>query len=126
MNTPAGPEALVLLWLPIIGGLVALGLLWGAMRAARKQRLIDGLPTCKTTGVFIGLVEVKGTAESSGPLTSHLAGAPCVHYAWSVEEHWTRTVVVTTTDSPFFGVSPSEKPEEMETFSTSWSRKPRP
>ena len=39
--------------------------------------------------------------------------------AWSVR-------VVTTTDKPFFGVSPSEKPEEMETFSTSWSRKDRP
>ena len=33
---------------------------------------------------------------------------------------------VTTTDSPFFGVSPSEKPEEMETFITSWSSRPRP
>ena len=30
------------------------------------------------------------------------------------------------TDSPFFGVSPSEKPEEMETFITSWSSRSRP
>lgn len=94
----AGPETF-LLWVPVIGGLVALGFLWGAMRAARKQRLIDGLPTCKTTGVFIGLVEVKGTAESSGPLTSHLAGAPCNYYAWEVQEEWSRLVTVTTTDS---------------------------
>lgn len=93
------PDAAALLLVPGIGTLFALGLLWGAMRAARKQRLIDGLPTCKTTGVFIGLVEVKGTAESGAPLTSHLAGVPCVHYAWVVDEHWSRTVVVTTTDS---------------------------
>ncbi len=57
--------AFFLLWLPVIGGLLALGFLWGAMRAAAKRRLIDGLPTCKTTGVFIGLVEVKGTAEAA-------------------------------------------------------------
>lgn len=69
------------------------------MRAAARQRLIDGLPTCKTTGVFIGLVEVKGTAESAAPLTSHLAQARCVHYAWSVDEAWSRLVTETTTDS---------------------------
>jgi hypothetical protein len=86
-------------WLPVIGGLIALGLLWGAMRAAAKQRLIDGLPTCKTTGVFIGLVEVKGTAEASAPLTSFLAEVPCVHHAWSVDEAWSRLVTETTTDS---------------------------
>jgi hypothetical protein len=92
------PEAF-LRWLPLIGGVLALGFLWGAMRAAARQRLIDGLPTCKTTGVFIGLVEVKGTAESTAPLTSHLAAARCVHYAWSVDEQWSRMVTETTTDS---------------------------
>lgn len=92
------PEAW-LRWLPWIGLLVALGCLWGAMRANRRKRLIDGLPTCKTTGVFIGLVEVKGTAEAATPLTSFLAAAPCVHFAWTVEEHWSRTVVETVTDS---------------------------
>jgi hypothetical protein len=69
------------------------------MRSAARQRLIDGLPTCKTTGVFIGLVEVKGTAECAAPLTSHLAQARCVHYAWSVDEAWSRMVTETTTDS---------------------------
>lgn len=69
------------------------------MRAAGKQRLIDGLPTCKTTGVFVGLVEIKGTAEIQHPLISHLAGAPCVYYAWTVDEEWSRTVVETDTDS---------------------------
>ena len=88
-----------LVWLPAIGGLLALGCLWGAMRAAGKQRLIDGLPTCKTSGVFIGLVEVKGTAESAAPLTSHLAAARCVYYAWTVEEQWSRLVTETDTDS---------------------------
>ena len=67
--------------------------------AGRLRRLIDNLPTSKTTGVFIGLVELKGTAETARPLASYLAAQPCVHYRWSVEEHWSRTVTETYTDS---------------------------
>ena len=55
-----------------------------SVRQRRKQRLIDDIPTCKTAGVFIGLVEVKGTAESDDPLTSHLAEKLCVHYNYTV------------------------------------------
>jgi len=36
------------------------------------------MPTSKTFGVFIGLAELKGTAETDKPFTSYLAGAPCV------------------------------------------------
>lgn len=76
--------------------LMSLAFSW---RAARRQRLIDDLPTSKTTGVFIGQVELKGTAEAERPLISHLAQRPCVHYVWSVEEHWSRTVRESYTDS---------------------------
>jgi len=86
-------------YLPAGGALLALGCVIGAMRAARKQRLIDGLPTCKTTGVFIGEVEVQGTAEADSPLLSCLAETACVHFAWSVEERWSRTVTETYTDN---------------------------
>jgi hypothetical protein len=89
-------------WLPIvpwIGFALAIACLWAAIRAARCKRLVNDLPTSKTTGVFIGLVEVKGTAESEAPLTSYLADQPCVCYSWSVEEHWSRTVTETYTDS---------------------------
>ncbi len=85
-------------WVPLLGALLALLCLWGALAAARRQRLIDNLPTCKTTGVFIGLVELKGTAESEHPLVSHLAERPCVYYEWNVSEHWSRTVTETYTD----------------------------
>lgn len=86
-------------FLPLIGALLALVSLGLAFRNGRRRRLIDNLPTSKTSGIFIGLVEVKGTAESSRPLTSFLAERPCVHYAWTVEEHWSRTVTETYTDS---------------------------
>lgn len=90
---------LVSFGLPLLGALLALVCLVFAMRAGRRRRLIDNIPTCKTTGVFIGLVELKGTAEAEQPLSSYLAGTRCVWYAWSVDEHWSRTRTETYTDS---------------------------
>ena len=84
---------------PWVGGVLALLCLEVALRANRRRRWVDDTPTSKTTGVFIGLVEVQGTAEAEQPLTSHLAEQPCVYYAWSVEESWSRTVTETYTDS---------------------------
>jgi hypothetical protein len=65
----------------------------------RRKRLIDDVPTSRTQGVFIGLAELKGTAETEMPLTSYLAGTRCVQYAWQVDEHWSRTVHETYTDA---------------------------
>src|SRR5258708_2147509 len=87
------------IWAPVIGAILALACLIGALRLGKRRRLIDNLPTSKTTGVFIGLVELKGTAETQEPLTSYLAEQPCVFFQWSVEEHWSRMVTETYTDS---------------------------
>jgi hypothetical protein len=57
------------------------------------------LPTVKTQGVFIGFVELKGTADSRRPLTGRLSEESCVHYSWSVEEHWSYTTTETYKDS---------------------------
>lgn len=86
-------------FLPPLGCLLAALCLWGALRSARKKRLINDLPTSKTTGVFIGLTELKGTAESERPLASYLAMQGCIYYQWSIQEHWSRTVIETYTDS---------------------------
>ena len=87
------------LWLPVIGGVLGFLCVLGALRAGKRRRLVDNLPTSKTTGVFIGLVELKGTAEVDAPLRSFLAECRCVHYAWSVEGEWRRVVTETYTDS---------------------------
>jgi hypothetical protein len=86
-------------FLPGIGSVLGFVCLLAGLRDGKRKRLVDNLPTSKTTGVFIGLVELKGSAESEQPLTSYLAERACVHYAWSVEERWSRTVTETTTDS---------------------------
>jgi len=86
-------------WMPWIGSALALVCLWAAMRANRRRRLLVDLPTSKTTGVFIGLVELKGSAEAQAPAASYLAHRPCVHYHYSVQEHWSRTVTETYRDS---------------------------
>jgi hypothetical protein len=72
--------------------------LWGSLRLRARQRLLRDLPTSQAQGVFIGLVELKGLAESEAPLRSHLAERPCVHYRWRIEEHWSRTVTETYRD----------------------------
>src|SRR2546428_7855570 len=84
---------------PGLGGVLALVCLWFALRSGKRKRLVDNLPTSKTTGVFIGLVELKGTAESAQPFTSYLPGQPGVHYQCHGEEHWSRTLTETYTDS---------------------------
>src|SRR5688572_29636700 len=78
-------------WPPVIGGVVALLCLLGAMAVRRKRRLIDDLPTSKAHGVFIGFVELSGTAEAARPIRSTLAAVSCVAYSWSCEEHWSKT-----------------------------------
>jgi len=93
------PELGPLLIAGIVGMLIGAIMLLMAFRANRRKRLVDDLATSKTSGVFIGLVEVKGTAESEDPLTTYLAEIRCVHYEWSIDEHWSRTVTETYTDS---------------------------
>ena len=91
------PAALVIP--PAIGGGLALLCVWAAVRASRMRRFIDDMPTSKAAGVFIGDVELKGTAETTQPFTSFLWEGRCVHYRWTVGEHWSRTVTETYTDS---------------------------
>jgi hypothetical protein len=95
----AGSELLPMLAIPAVGWGVALLVGWPAARAARLRRFLKDTPTSKTKGVFIGHVEVQGTAETQVPFTSYLAECPCVHYAWSVGEHWSRLVTETYRDS---------------------------
>jgi hypothetical protein len=83
----------------LAGWAAALGLLAAAYAFARKARLLSDLPTIPTRGVYIGLVELKGVPESQAPLVSRLASTPCVYYAWTAEERWSRMVTETYRDS---------------------------
>ena len=89
-----GPEVL-----GYVGLAVGVGLMLLCLRAGGRRRYLDNTPTSKTSGVFIGMVELNGTAESEAPLRSLLAEIPCVRYRWSVQEHWSRTRTETYTDS---------------------------
>jgi len=74
-------------WGIVLGSILLIG---GSLRALKRRRLMEDLPTSKTTGVFIGLVELKGTAESETPFTGFLSGERCVYYSWEVAEHYRR------------------------------------
>ncbi|MDI9403247.1 MAG: LemA family protein [Limnohabitans sp.] len=84
---------------PLVGGALALLAVWAAVRSSRMRRFLDDTPTSKTAGVFIGDVELQGTAETPEPFTSYLWGGKCVLYSWSIGEHWSRLVTETYTDS---------------------------
>jgi hypothetical protein len=86
-TSPASP------WILAYAIVLALICLVVAFHFYQRRRLIDDTPTSKTQGVFIGLSELKGTAESESPLESYLAGSRCVWYSYKVEEHWQRMSV---------------------------------
>lgn len=88
-----------LLIFPVVVALVCGLCLWRNARLLRRRRFLHDTPTSKARGVFIGFVELKGTAESAAPVTSFLAAASCVHYSWRVDESWSRLVTETYTDS---------------------------
>jgi hypothetical protein len=84
----------------IVAALVvaAVCLFFFGVRALRRKRLIENVPTSKVEGVCIGLTELKGTAEKPHPLHSYLAEIDCVYYRFSVEEHWRKTETYTDKD----------------------------
>jgi len=85
-------------FLPWIGLAIAVFSLFASLRACHRKRLIDNLPTSKTQGVFIGLVELKGAAQCEQPLVSYLAATQCVCYSFDIEERWSRWVTETVSD----------------------------
>ena len=87
------------MWLVLIGTALTIACLIGAFLTLRRKRIIDDLPTSKTQGVFIGMTELKGTAESESPFTSYFSDLRCVHYKWQIEEHWSKTVTDTVVDN---------------------------
>ncbi len=95
---------------PWVGLAVAAFALFASLRACWRKRLIDNLPTSKTQGVFIGLVELKGTVQCEQPLVSYLAAASCVYYSFEIEERWSR--LVTTTEDDGKGGTRTETHEE--------------
>ncbi len=81
------------------GGLGAgLLLVWASMYCNRRRRLMENIPTSKTTGVFIGFVELKGEVECETPIQSYLAECTCVHYKYSIEERWSKTETYTDSE----------------------------
>jgi hypothetical protein len=87
------------IWIPVSTGILSLVCVALSLRAIKRRRIIDDTPTSKTTGVFIGMVELSGCAITEQPLTSYLAELECVHYSWSIEEHWEKTVLESYKDS---------------------------
>ena len=86
--------------------------LGAAIGSLRKRHLMNSLPTSKTQGVFMGQVELKGTAHASeaGTFEGRFSGKPCLCCRWMIEEQYRndkdetkwRTVKTQTDHVPFF------------------------
>ncbi|MGL4595484.1 MAG: LemA family protein [Thermoguttaceae bacterium] len=80
-----------------------------SFRSLREYRLMQDMPTIPASGAYIGLVELKGNAESETLFTSPLVGNECVWFEYSVEEeqkgnknnYWVK-VMSSRTNSPFY------------------------
>ena len=83
----------------VLAAALVVGSLFASYRSQKRRRLLEALPTSATQGVFIGLVELKGTAESADPLTTYLAEVAAVHYNWNISEQWERWETEYYTDS---------------------------
>lgn len=73
----------------IVALLLCFALIWAALSAIRFKRLVEFIPTSKSTGLAYGLAELFGTvrADTSEPLlVSHLNQKDCVAFRYSVEE----------------------------------------
>lgn len=60
-----------------------------AFKALQERRLIENTPTVKAKGVFIGTVELRGTAALSAndsPLIASISGTPCVYLRNELEK----------------------------------------
>ncbi len=89
----------MILLVAIGGAVLTLGCLIALFRVYSHKRIIDDMPTSKAQGVFIGMTEVKGAAESEAPLTAYLSVKQVIHYSWHISEHWQRLVTETYTDA---------------------------
>ncbi len=81
-----------------IGLIIVLILMLIYQQLLKKIRIIEDLPTSSIKGVFIGLVEIKGTAETQNVLLTRFTSTPCVSYAWGISEYWEHEVTENSTD----------------------------
>lgn len=71
-----------------VGFALTVRFLTKTFKTLREQRLIENTPTVKAKSVFIGTVELRGTAtlENARPLTASISGLPCVYVRNELEK----------------------------------------
>jgi hypothetical protein len=78
-------------WVTLLGSsgasALAILLLWLGVRRIKLKRMIEHLPTARTSGLSYGLAELKGTITlKTEPLTSKLTGNTCVAFHYIEQE----------------------------------------
>ncbi len=73
----------------IAGFFIGMFMFYSGIKAFRKKRLIENIPTSKIRSLAMGLVEIFGSVEPqlvNGTMKSPMTGKPCVYYRYTVEE----------------------------------------
>ena len=94
-----GPTALVVILMPSVIMYILEAYGWRMTLGPSAQTVpFWKILAIRTAGEVVNMTTP--TAYVGGePLKAYLSGQPCIHYAWTVEEHWSRTVTTTETDS---------------------------
>lgn len=74
----------------VVGFFVGLFMFYKGIRAFRKKRLLENMPTSKIRSIAMGLVEIFGKVEPqlvNGLLKGPLSKKDCVYYRYKVEEY---------------------------------------
>ncbi|MBU2864473.1 LemA family protein [Reinekea forsetii] len=73
--------------LAIVGAIICLVFIGSALKAIRFKRLVEFIPTSKTTGLSYGLAELNGQAKThTHALTSPLNQQECFAYEYCIEQ----------------------------------------
>ncbi len=101
---------------PTLLFLLVAGIIYGGYRISQKARIITDVPTSKTSGVTIGLNELKGRAECVRMLRAPLSEREVVYYHYTVEERWRRWLIPRFSDDNTFEWSGWEVLRDEERF----------
>ena len=97
---------------------------YGAFAMLRRRQLLAQTPTSRCAAVFMGWNEVRGTAFTPTPTTSHFTRQPCVYWIYSVEEEIKTTRMVTSTDAQGHSQTRTETDYSWKTIDEGGDREP--
>jgi LemA protein len=97
---------------------------YAAFAMLRRRQLLAQTPTSRCAAVFMGWNEVRGSAYTPTPSTSHFSQLACVYWQYSVEEEIRTTRTITSTDAQGHTSTRTQTDYSWNTIDAGGDRKP--